>query len=55
MLREAFIEMYTEQDVLADFKEELEEQLPEDVELPDLPKKGSLDLEQVMESDFFFA
>ncbi|GGX90970.1 DNA-directed RNA polymerase [Litchfieldella qijiaojingensis] len=55
ILREAFIEMYTERDVLADFKSELEDQLPEDSKLAPLPSKGSLDLEQVMESDFFFA
>jgi len=55
LLREAFIDMYQNNDVLGDFKEEIEQQLSEESEIPALPTKGSLDLEQVMESDFFFA
>lgn len=55
ILREEFIAMYTDQDVLDDFKAELEEQLPEGAELDALPSKGDLDLERVMQSDFFFA
>ncbi|ATJ82031.1 DNA-directed RNA polymerase [Halomonas beimenensis] len=55
ILREAFIDMYSEQDVLANFKEELEEQLPEGKKLDSLPAKGDLDLGLVMQSDFFFA
>lgn len=54
-LREEFIAMYEGRDVLADFKAELEMQLPEDKKLEELPPKGNLDLSQVLESDFFFA
>lgn len=52
-LREEFVGMYS-QDVLAKFREELTQQLPEGVELDVLPPKGTLDLSQVLESRYFF-
>jgi DNA-directed RNA polymerase len=52
-LREEFVQMYASVDVLGRFKEELERQTGET--LPDLPAKGNLDLNQVLESEFFFA
>lgn len=56
ILREEFIDMYAGNDVLTQFKDELEDQLPEEAErLEDLPPKGTLDLDRVMQSDFFFA
>ncbi len=54
-LREEFVRMYSEQDVLAKFRDDLLQQLPEGAKLEELPPKGSLDLEQVLESPFFFA
>ena len=54
ILREQFVAMY-EQDVLENFKAELEQQLPEGVTLDPLPKKGTLDLELVKQSRYFFA
>lgn len=59
VLREAFVQQYTP-DVLARFRDEIAEQLqitsPELVEkIPPLPAKGTLDLDRVRESDFFFA
>nr|WP_047575736.1 DNA-directed RNA polymerase [Methylobacterium sp. ZNC0032] len=54
-LREEFVRMYSEQDVLAKFREDLLEQMPVGTELTELPPKGSLDLSQVLESPFFFA
>lgn len=55
-LREAFIEQYRA-DVLGQFRDQLVGQLPEDLaaELPPLPAFGTLDLEQVRHSDYFFA
>lgn len=55
-LRKAFIDMYKEP-VLERFKEDVAAQLPVDVahKLPPLPETGDLDLEQVMQSDYFFA
>jgi DNA-directed RNA polymerase len=59
VIRMAFVEQYTP-DVLGKFREEIIEQLmisaPELVEqVPQLPSKGSLVLESVLDSDFFFA
>lgn len=53
-LREEFVSMY-EQDVMGRFKKDLELQLPEETELEPLPSKGTLDLDLVLESAFFFA
>jgi len=55
-LRETFIEMYSG-NILAEFKEQLREQLPPEVyeSLPEVPKMGSLDLNKVRESLYFFA
>lgn len=53
VLRYQFVRMYADVDVLGVFKRELEQQLGET--LPDCPPMGDLDLNQVMESPFFFA
>jgi DNA-directed RNA polymerase len=53
-IRESFVEMYRP-NLLAQFKEQLESQIPEDIELPELPPEGTLDLDQVKESRYFFA
>lgn len=54
-LREEFVKMYGDHDVLAEFAQEIGAMLPEGTKLPPLPPKGSLDLAQVLESPFFFA
>jgi DNA-directed RNA polymerase len=51
-LREQFVEMYEMHDPLMDFKESVEAALQ--IELPDPPAKGGLDIRQVLESSFFF-
>lgn len=55
-LRRAFVDQY-QGDVLRDFRDQLAEQLPEEIaaQLPPLPPMGTLDLEQVMGSEYFFA
>lgn len=55
-LREAFVQQYSG-DVLADFREEIRRQLPEELAdaLPPVPEFGTLDLEAVRQSDYFFA
>lgn len=53
IIREQFVRMYTEHDPLAEFKQEQEETLG--IELPDLPPKGTLDINAVVNSDYFFA
>lgn len=54
-LREQFVEMYGQGCVLDRFRADLQSMLPEGVVLPPVPPKGSLDLQQVLESPFFFA
>lgn len=55
-LRGAFVDQYS-QPVLEQFRNELLEQLPPELaaELPPLPPMGTLDLEQVKQSEYFFA
>jgi len=55
-LRAAFVEQYSG-DVLASFRDQLIEQLPPELaaELPELPPMGDLELEQVKQSEYFFA
>jgi DNA-directed RNA polymerase len=52
IIREEFIRLHTDFDVLAAFKAEHEAR--HSIELPDLPAKGSLDLAGVAESPYFF-
>lgn len=56
-LREAFVQMFTEQDVLAEFKASVEALLPPEKrgDIRSLPAKGDLDVTAVLESPFFFA
>lgn len=55
-LRRAFVDQY-KGDVLRDFRDQLAGQLPEELAalLPPLPPMGTLDLDAVMQSDYFFA
>lgn len=57
LIRQGFIEMYAEEDVLGDFRRNIERQLSDESleALPVMPKPGTLDLQRVRESDFFFA
>lgn len=56
-LRQAFVDLYQGHDVLEDLRTNIAPILSGDRvgQLPMVPEKGSLDLEQVKESDFFFA
>lgn len=55
-IRESFIEQYSPS-VLARFREEIAGQLPPELatKLPEIPPTGSLDLESVRDSAYFFA
>lgn len=55
-LRRAFVDQY-KGNVLEDFRNQLASQLPQELaeELPPLPPMGTLDLDLVMESSYFFA
>jgi len=56
-LKKAFVQLYTERDPLAEFRVDIAAMLSDEAlpKLPQLPEKGTLDVRQVEESDFFFA
>jgi len=56
-LRDAFVKVFSENDVLLDFKEGISKLVPEKYrdKLPELPNKGTLDVELLKQSEFFFA
>lgn len=57
IIRQAFVDIYENHDVLAEFLETtlpfVSEKLKE--EIPPLPSKGTLDLKGILENDFFFS
>jgi DNA-directed RNA polymerase len=57
IVREAFVEMYRDVDVLENFRGEILRQLSPEaaLELPELPAPGTLDLDGVLHSKFCFA
>jgi DNA-directed RNA polymerase len=56
-LRHAFVDLYSEHDVLSQFRAGIEEMLDDAArkKLAPVPASGDLDLSQVLRSDFFFA
>ncbi len=54
LIREAFVEIYR-QPVLQNFLNDIKKVLPQEVELPSLPKFGKLNIENVLDSKFFFS
>lgn len=54
-LREAFVEMYSEHDVLQNLYDTAVSSLAEGTDVPLPPTKGGLDLNEVLKSDYFFA
>jgi len=57
VVRESFVEMYGEVDVIESFRDEIVQQLGDknQEKLEALPKRGTLELEQVMQSRYCFA
>jgi len=53
LLREAFVEMYEEHDVLQELKDYVS--LSVEGDLPEVPAKGTLDIREVLKSPYFFA
>ena len=51
LLREAFVEIYTENNVLVEFRSSALDVLDE---VPEPPERGRLDLNQVLKSKYFF-
>ncbi len=56
-LREAFVQMYEDHNVLEELRRSVLERLPEEARhlIPPPPSQGSLDLKQVLQSAYFFA
>lgn len=56
-IREAFVEMYEENDVIKDFYYQFENQLPVELlsKMPPLPEKGNFDIKEVLKSKYCFA
>ncbi len=54
-LREAFVEMYEDNDVLLNLYTSAVATLPQGVIVPPPPAKGTLNLKEVLQSDYFFA
>jgi DNA-directed RNA polymerase len=52
IIREQFVRLHSDNDVLQQFKDEHEQRLG--IDLPDLPARGSLDLQGVLASPYFF-
>ncbi len=50
-----FHRMYTENDVLADIREEALAQIDNKLRIPDVPEYGNLDLTQILEADYAFS
>lgn len=56
IIRNTFVEMYTV-DILEEFRDQIVEQLPEEMrdQVEPIPLKGNLDLQGILESEFFFS
>lgn len=54
-IREAFVDLYKDLDVLEDFRQQIIRQVSEPERVKPLPSKGGLDIEIVRDSDFAFA
>jgi DNA-directed RNA polymerase, mitochondrial len=57
IIREQFVQMYEEHDVLAEFLETAWDLIAPDLreEVPVMPPKGTLDLRDILENEFFFS
>lgn len=54
VLRESFVQLYTQHDVLDHLRQQFEEQVADPSELPEAPEKGNLAVSDVLFSDHFF-
>lgn len=54
-LRRAFVSLYQKHDVLAELRAAVVEALPAGTDVPEVPASGSLNIDAVLDSRFFFA
>lgn len=55
VIRESFVSMYEDHDVLTELKASVQQMHPETTIEAERPQMGTFDLEEVLEADFFFA
>ena len=57
IIRQQMVKLYTDNDVLEDFTEEMKMYIPEDEweNIPELPVKGSFNLENILKSEYCFS
>jgi DNA-directed RNA polymerase len=55
IIREQFVQMYQEHDVLQEVLDEARRDLKDPRDLPDKPKLGDLDIQQVIDAEYAFA
>jgi DNA-directed RNA polymerase len=55
IIREQFLRMYTEHDVLAELLESAKNDLTNHDKLPELPAKGTLNIEEILNARYAFA
>ena len=53
-LRESFIELYDSRDILGDLEQSLRIRFP-NIDIPEIPERGSLDMHEVRNSQYFFS
>eukprot|EP00943_MAST-04B_sp_MAST-4B-sp1_P005872 g5872.t1 len=53
-LRESFIDLYDTRDILGDLEYSLKARFPH-INLPEIPERGTLDMNEVKNSDYFFS
>ena len=54
-LRRAFVDLYKKHDVLSELRDAIVAALPTGTEIPEIPESGSLNIDEVLDSKFFFA
>ncbi len=54
-IREQLVKMYKDKNYLKDWLSDVEYLLPEDAEIPDIPEKGNLNIEDIKKSKYCFA
>lgn len=55
IIRESFVDMYEENDVLQQLYDHAVKVLPDGVEIPKPPERGDLSLQEVLQSEYFFS
>ena len=53
-LRESFIELYDSRDILEDLEQSLRIRFP-NIDVPEIPERGTLDMHEVRNSQYFFS